>query len=216
MQNYITQLLSDIQTAHRTPDSNQSEAQQTMEQHFEEVERYISGADEALQQPFCYHCGLKKEQFPPTERLTYEQLNLVCEAFEKLLYSWNLHVTLPDELPVDNAYELLVSVLDRKVMIVDLGFVGLEFCNYEPADCVFGQYCTCKEHLAEMKEEERKMEKYVQQLVKDLSKALKNLPDAEVFRMIHGDLEVEKKPIEEAKTLADWLDIDLDIFPPEL
>jgi hypothetical protein len=42
---------------------------------------------------------------------------------------------------------LLVSILDKGVVLVDLGIVGIEFCNYDPTECPFGsEYCTCKDY----------------------------------------------------------------------
>jgi hypothetical protein len=40
---------------------------------------------------------------------------------------------------------LLVSVLERKVAIVESGFETIEFCSYDPPTCPFNEWCTCKE-----------------------------------------------------------------------
>ena len=94
---------------------------------------------------FSYYCGLQKEQFPPVEKLTTEQMEQVSLAFEKLLFTWNIGVEIPEKLPAAQKYNLLISVLERKVAIVENGFETVEFCSYDPPSCPFNEWCTCKE-----------------------------------------------------------------------
>ena len=148
MQSYINHLLSDITEACR---EEQQEAYssasgendvEAIERYFEEVERWLEHEPE---HDFSYYCGLQKEQFPPAEKLTNEQLEAVSIAFEKLLFTWNIGVEMPDKLPVSQKYNLLISVLERKVAIVENGFETIEFCSYDPPSCPFNEWCTCKE-----------------------------------------------------------------------
>ena len=213
MEKYIKQLVGDIQNAHRQLTKEETEATETFEQHIEEVERFIAGEEDLIQQSFGYHCQLNKEQFPPSNRLTSEQMNTVCDAFEKLLFTWNTHADFPDNLPIEMAYETLVSVLDRKFIIPTSGFVGLEFCDYEPEKCRFKEYCTCKELFAEMEEEERKMEIRVQELLKLLEVALKKMVSGTSFSALHRPSLEDPKPIGELRIIAEWLDIPIDNFP---
>ena len=142
MEKYIKQLVEDIRKAHRQLTKEETEKAETFEQHIEEVERFIAGEDDLIQKTFGYHCNLSKEQFPPPKRLTFEQMNKICEALDNLLFSWNTRADFPDELPVAMAYETLVSVLDRKFITPTSGFIGLEFCDYLPEECRFKEYCT--------------------------------------------------------------------------
>ncbi len=143
MQAYVDQLVLDIKNAKReepsliTPDKPFS-----LKEHFEEVERWLE-SDPAF--TFSYYCGLRKEEFPPAESLSEEQIQQITKAFESLLYNWNLSASIPEELPSAMTYELLVSVLDKKVDIVDEGFMTFEYCACDPPSCPFGEYCECRE-----------------------------------------------------------------------
>ncbi|MFK7980750.1 MAG: hypothetical protein AB8G86_12265, partial [Saprospiraceae bacterium] len=185
MEKYIKQLVTDIQNAHRQLTKAEIEKAETFEQHIEEVERFIAGEEDLIQQSFGYHCSLNKEQFPPPKRLTSEQMNRICDAFEKLLFTWNTRADFPDELPIEMAYETLVSILDRKFITPTSGWVTLEFCDLEPEECRFKEHCTCKELFAEMEEEERQIEIQVQHLLKLLEKALNKMLLGASFTAIH-------------------------------
>ena len=147
MQSYINHLLADIAEACReerethsyTSGENDVEA---IERYFEEVEHWLENDPE---HDFSYYCGLQKEQFPPAEKLTDDQMEAVSLAFEKLLFTWNIGVEMPDKLPVSQKYSLLIGVLERKVAIVENGFETIEFCSYDPPSCPFNEWCTCKE-----------------------------------------------------------------------
>ena len=215
MERYIQQLVEDIQNAHRQLTKEETEKVETFEQHIEEVERFLEGAEDLIQQNFGYHCNLHKEQFPPPERLTSEQMNKVCEAFDQLLFTWNIHADFPDNLPIEMAYETLVSVLDRKFIIPISGFVGLEFCDYVPEECIFKEYCTCKELFAEMDEEERKIEIQVQELLKVLDVALQKMVLGNSFSDLHRLSLEDPKPIGELQVIAEWLGIPIDDFPSQ-
>ena len=93
MEKYVKQLVEDIHNAHRQLTKEETQKAETFEQHIAEVERYIAGEEDLLQQTFGYQCGLNKEQFPPPNRLTFEQMNTVCDAFEKLLSL--IHISEP-------------------------------------------------------------------------------------------------------------------------
>ena len=215
MEKYIKQLVEDIRNAHRQLTKEETEKAETFEQHIEEVERYIAGEEDLIQQTFGYHCGLNKEQFPPPKRLTAEQMNTLCDAFEKLLFSWNTHADFPDNLPIAMAYETLISVLDRKFLTPTSGFTGLEFCDLEPEECRFKEYCTCKELFAEMEEEERKTEIEVQQLLISLAHTLKKMKSGTSFSAIHRLSLEDPKPIGELQVIAEWLNIPIDDFPSQ-
>ena len=145
MSPYLAYLLTDIRAAHRSEDYRPRPERQTLEEHFAEVEAWLAGEREDTH-TFGWHCGLENGVFPPAERLTEAQMAEVVEAFDQLLFSWNITTDIPESVPIETAYRLLVSVLERKVSIVDSGFIGIEFCEYEPENCPFGlKWCVCKD-----------------------------------------------------------------------
>lgn len=146
MESYIKYLLEDIAGAVReetaTAGAIENWSHDSFEEYIEDVERYL---DCNPSHPFSYFCGLGKEQFPPADQLNSLQMERICNAFERMLYSWNLDAELPDQLPVNRKYELMVSILDEKVEVIDQGITTIEFCNYDPPSCPFEGHCTCKD-----------------------------------------------------------------------
>jgi hypothetical protein len=143
MQSYINHLLADIAGACQETSQQDSEAAPgSIEDYFEEIERWLESDPEYT---FGYYCGLSAEQFPPPDRMTTLQMEEICTAFEKLLFSWNIRTLIPEDLPISKRYLLLVGILDRKVEIVNDGFITLEFCTYDPPSCPLGDHCTCKD-----------------------------------------------------------------------
>lgn len=145
MQSYINHLLEDIVNAERADEMKTnfgSEKEQTFEEHIEEVERFL---EQNPAHTFSYYSGLKKEQFPPVEKLNEEQLLQINKAFEHLLFTWNLDVAIPEGIPSAKYYLLLISVLDEKTDIPESGFITFEFCNYDPPSCPFEEHCSCKD-----------------------------------------------------------------------
>jgi hypothetical protein len=146
MQSYVNHLLQDIIDAQRAEiDFTKigKEEPQTIEEHFEEIERWLEGEEPAY--TFSYYCGLKTEQFPPSHMVTQEQVMQINEAFKHLLFTWNLGADIPEKIPAAKTYDLLIPVLDKKTDIVTSGFITFEFCNYDPPSCPLEQYCSCKD-----------------------------------------------------------------------
>ena len=140
MHPYLPHLLSDITAAHRTEPSLPIVAK-TFEEQMEEVERWVAGVEEP--HTLGYYCGLAKENFPPSEQLTEEDLLLVCEALKKMMYSYNIGIDLPDELPAPLRYGLIVGTLNEKTAIPDNGVMHFDFCTGNAPECVLKEYCPC-------------------------------------------------------------------------
>ncbi len=160
MQRYVDQLIEDIeeiikwQTAQKQPSKQSDDDDMDMEAEFEEIERYVSGEGEVH---FGEHCGLSKIQFPPPERLSFEQMNQISNAMDRLMFSFHLRAALPDVIPVVMAYQTFVNVLEKEVMMMDFGMITIEFCDYEWKQCPWGvAYCTCIDFLEEAEKEEFK------------------------------------------------------------
>jgi hypothetical protein len=153
MQKYIDQLLEDMAAAQRPEeDSFPVNEPFSIEQHFEEVEKWLKG--EEPEHDFSYYCGLKAEQFPPVNQLTNKQLKTLFKAFGQLLFSWNLGADIPKSVPLRQAYPLLISILNRNVEIVNHGAVTIEFCTTDPPLCPFGEHCTCRQYFEELDDQD--------------------------------------------------------------
>ncbi len=141
MHPYIPHLLADIAAAHRTDIPHEEEAEQTIEAHFEEIEKWVSGED--AEHTFGYYCGLNSEDFPPAGQLSDIEMKMIRKAFEEMMHSWNHGIDLPKKLPAAFAYKMIVESLEMKTNIVNTGYMSFDFCSGYAPGCVFKQYCPC-------------------------------------------------------------------------
>jgi len=142
MHPYIPHLLADIAAAHRT-EIPEEEPEQTIEEHFEAIDRWLSG--EEPEHTFGYYCGLDAEIFPPAEQLTDKEMKMIRKAFEQMMYSWNQGIDLPEGLPVAFAYSLMVNSLNHETSMVNSGCMHFDFCTGYAPDCELKEYCPCLE-----------------------------------------------------------------------
>ncbi len=144
MDKWINHLIEDMKNAHRISairDERIADKTQSIEEHFAEIERWLESEPQFTSTQVC---GIDPDQFPPQYMLADEQLDLLYKSFKALLFSWNLDVDIPESFPKREAYSLLITALNRKVEIVDDGFITIEFCLYNVKECLFKEHCTCK------------------------------------------------------------------------
>jgi len=145
MKTYITQLLADIQSAHR-PDSvdNHVEAPVTFEEEMEVVDNYTSGTN--IPPSLSLQCGLSKEQFPPTDKLTDTEVHTIIDAFQEMLSTWHINADFPSGVPDDRAYPLLIGLLDEEAWYFPGGMLHFDFCTGYAPECELKEYCPCLEY----------------------------------------------------------------------
>ncbi|MEO9144583.1 MAG: hypothetical protein ABI237_03420 [Ginsengibacter sp.] len=143
MHTYIPQLLADIAAAHRT-EIPEVLLPQTMEEYFEEIDKWVSR--EEPEHTFGYYCGLSWGNFPPAEQLADDEMILIRKAYEKMMFTWNQGIDLPEKLPVAFAYKMIVDSLNMKTTIVNSGGMHFDFCTGYAPGCVFKEYCPCLEY----------------------------------------------------------------------
>lgn len=148
MQKYVNQLIEDIEEIIEWKIEGKTlQKIDSFEEQMEEVEKYISTRPSKT---FGDYTGLTKIQFPPPERLSFQQMNELANALDRLLFTFHIRANLPEILPVAVAYQALVDLLDRAVMIMNRGLMGIEFCSYDCQNCPWDlAYCTCIEHADE-------------------------------------------------------------------
>jgi hypothetical protein len=144
MNNWIPHMLADIADAHCKDAPSDVQNSQSIEDHLREVEDFIYGPDPQF--TLSDYCGLHAVNFPPADQLTEKDLKTICDAFRKMLFSWNLDIDLPENFPWDRAYQLMVNTLDVKVMINDSGITTFDFCSGYAPGCAFKEYCPCLEY----------------------------------------------------------------------
>ena len=140
MHHYLAQLIADMhEAATRVPQSKVPEGTFDPDYEFE--------LENSPQYPMSHWFGLTKEQFPQSDRLTDEQLELMADEFEQLWNAYGFEPGFPDELPAKRRYELMRDYLDEKCPHWPGGWVQhFEFCDYDPENCPFGtEFCKCKD-----------------------------------------------------------------------
>ena|SRR5690606_13599658 len=151
MHPYLPHLLADIQAAHRNIEPPVITRQNT-ETNFDDVIQWLENNEP--QHTFGYFCGLDPVNFPPTHQLSLKDIKLVCQAFQEMMFSWNLEIDLPEQLPLPITYKMMVNSLNTKTEIVDSGFLTIDSCTGYAPDCIFKEFCPCLDvwHLFEDEE----------------------------------------------------------------
>ncbi|MFT6708869.1 MAG: hypothetical protein ACJATF_003733 [Flavobacteriales bacterium] len=217
MEKYLSQLLADLQAAHRSEEDwdKESEEPQTIEKHFEEVEAFLNWEEERPVGPtFGEVCGIDKAAFPPITKLQPKQIKTLGKAIDELFWTWNISLDLPDTLPEEQVYSFQVEVFDTKVMIVEFGTVNISLCENDFNLCVFGEdHCDCKKQWDEMEEEERIYDEKVQLFIQELSTKLSSAAAKIKFSIADEDMEILGTKLLPIQTLADWFGISMEDFP---
>lgn len=160
MHPYLTHLLVDIQKGHKQENNAPNQASDDLEDHFKEIDKWISGDGE---QTLSYFCGLKKEDFPPYEQFSEEEVQQVCEAFEEMMGSYGVTVAWPENFPWDRRYPLTVNFLDRAITPMNFGMFCIDFCTGNSEGCELGEYCSCLEPFeVEPLSREKLVESYIE------------------------------------------------------
>lgn len=105
--------------------------------------------EESPDRPMSYWFGLSKEQFPPSELLSPEQIDLMAVELNALWAAYGFEPDFPDGLPAKRRYELMRDYLDYQCQFWPGGWVcTFNFCDYEPENCTFGkEFCRCKDYF---------------------------------------------------------------------
>ena len=141
MHPYIPHLLTDISAAHCKEIPLKDKAPQSFEEEMEEIEKWLEG--EEPDHTFGYYCGLDAINFPPAEQLKDSEIKIILKAFNTMMFTWNLDIDLPEQLPLQIAYTMTVDTLNTKTAIVSSGIMSFDFCSGYAPDCIFKAYCPC-------------------------------------------------------------------------
>lgn len=154
MHPYLPFLLEDITNALRQEHPHSDTVTETIEERdLEAVEGWVCG--DIPDHTLGYYCGLDKEQFPPATQLSTEDMQMVYDAFERMLYSWNAELSLPDELPWSLRYQFMVRTLEEGMPLIAGGdLIMFDFCSGYAPGCPFGEYCCCRDYWGKEKEED--------------------------------------------------------------
>ena len=136
-------LIKDIKNAYRLEGNIVEETEQTLEDHFAEIENYLSGSDSGP--TFGDHCGLESQYFPPADFFTDGELLLICSEFDQMMLTYNLTVERPENVSISLVYAAIIKTLDTQTSISSHGTLHLDFCSGYAPDCFWKEYCHCLE-----------------------------------------------------------------------
>ena len=142
MHHYLTQLLADI--AHATEHADHSStASREMS-----VPDWVSSEEEDKTAPMRsleVLTGIQKEQLPPHEMLSDDQVHELLEALKKMLDEYNWSFVLQTVVPDRIQYDALRDNFDQQVRIKQWHYGFFELCrpNTEHGKCALKEYCEC-------------------------------------------------------------------------
>jgi len=143
MQRYVEQLVGDMRNAASKAPKVTLPDDRTNPEYLESLENSPAITMSKL-------FGLSKEIFPPSDKLSSENINQLAAEFHALWKAYSIEPIFPDKLPEKRQYELFVEQLKEKFQYWSGWTHTWEFCCYDPSKCPFGsEYCWCKDHIDE-------------------------------------------------------------------
>ena len=129
----------------QSSESDQVLENMDIEKSHAEMEQWLDERPPSRQDMY-YHFGFEQEQFPPADRLTDADIELLVSAVCRLWAAYNFTPVFPDNIPGRVLYPLLLKRMEEPTFVMTRGNIGVEFCEYEVEHCPFGeQWCRCKE-----------------------------------------------------------------------
>lgn len=86
--------------------------------------------------------GLMYLQFPPSERLTVEQMMALNKAIEETFGAFKIFIELPGTVPVTLRYEMIRGLFKEKFHIMNGLNCHLDFCSGDCTPCAIADYCS--------------------------------------------------------------------------
>jgi hypothetical protein len=155
MQNYITQLLTDMKAAEKNlPTIPDPKIMYPDHRAHDYDLPYIAEWEMSPRHSMDDLFGIKAAQFPPEDKLTDDQAEQLITGILELWASHRILADFPEVVPTRTLYTVLLNRwANEPTQFISAGNIHLEFCHYEPAECPWGlDYCTCKEFANDYKD----------------------------------------------------------------
>lgn len=139
MEKHVTLLIEKI----RESALNSNKSQKTGQ--IESADDEIPDMEGSEEKPMHIWFGLDPALFPSSEQLSDDQIELLTGELYRLWEAYHFWPDFPELLPQRRRYELMVRKLQAEVEYWPVGTWFIEFCEYDPENCPFGEeYCWCK------------------------------------------------------------------------
>ncbi len=147
LQRYINQLLTDIEVA----TENVPEPWYPMDEEVDEefgVLPWMEDPENAPTKSLEEWTNLKKEQFPPDNRLTDAQVSSLLCAIKHMLDVYNCSAVFQIEVPERIQYRVIRERFRQEVPMLKANYFFFEFCDKKDqpdrSQCLLGEaYCHC-------------------------------------------------------------------------
>ena len=142
MQRYLAHLLADLEVATR----NAPAASTYRFRHpFDEDDEQDAPAYQARYLRLCELFGLSPGIFPPSERLTKDQLTAVLTAIEVLWRAWRVDWECPPRLTARRRYTVMVDRMEQDTVRYNHEYgASLNFCDRRSeGGCPFSDHSQC-------------------------------------------------------------------------
>ncbi|MEM1124771.1 MAG: hypothetical protein AAGJ18_30315, partial [Bacteroidota bacterium] len=147
LQRYIDQLLEDIQVATENVPEPWSPADEEVDEEFGLLP-WMEDPENAPTKSLEEWTTLKKEQFPPENRLTDRQVEVLLKAVKNMLDHYNCSAVFQIEVPPRIQYRVIRTRFQQEVPMLKANYYFFEFCdkkdNQDRSTCILGEkYCHC-------------------------------------------------------------------------
>jgi hypothetical protein len=142
MQHYLSQLLSDITHATANlPRPYVPPSGWALQEWLSPEEEDATAPVRELEE----YTGIRKEQLPPAEMLTDEQITDLLKALNKLLEECNWHFVLHTYVPERIQYTAMRDYWDQPMKVKQWHMAFFEMCRpgTEHKTCALGEHCQC-------------------------------------------------------------------------
>ncbi len=175
---------------------------------------------------------LSIDQFPPASQLDTYLKEQVLASLQALYKNLNVTLQIPeDELTVNELYTFYTLALEMKPEVELNGILYIDFCEGEPSTCLLGAAnCTCRA-WQDLDDEDREDQwilkelqllkkevdnRYVNYLITDMEEVFKPYQeDTPIYMLLNYEDEVSDLIFgHQTKSIADWLGVDINAFPP--
>lgn len=148
LQRYIDQLLIDVQEATQNVPEPWYPLEEEVDEEFG-ILPWMEDPENAPTKSLEEWTNLKKEQFPPENRLTDNQVSAVLLAIKKMLDAYNCSAVFQIEVPERLQYSVIRERFNQEVPMLKANYFFFEFCDKKGnkgnrSECLLGEkYCHC-------------------------------------------------------------------------
>lgn len=146
MDRYIEQLIEDLLSAEASQIAIRSHLDILGECEVLEPDSDDCGFNDCSEtMPLSQIVNLDKSIFPPAEKLSDEQIDLIYIHLLRVLDNYNFFLDFPDNVPNRVKYSMLLAIFDEETTCSNAYVTNIEFCDYDYDTCPFGiELCQCK------------------------------------------------------------------------